>query len=109
MVFNGRWEVGLNAGGVQKGDFKNYAKNPQCFIELRSPNPEDPERFCNAVISLMQRRRQSSKVKGVNKVGFRIYRVDKDADELTSQFFAYRRNDGRHKAVAKILNSQHRI
>ena len=40
VVFNGRWEVGLNAGGVQKGDFKNYAKNPQCFIELRSPNPE---------------------------------------------------------------------
>ena len=40
VVFNGRWEVGLNAGGVQKGDFKNYAKNPQCFIELRSPNSE---------------------------------------------------------------------
>lgn len=36
VVFNGRWEVGLNAGGVQKGDFKNYAKNPQCFIELVS-------------------------------------------------------------------------
>jgi len=101
VVFNGRWEVGLNAGGVQKGDFKNYAKNPQCFIELRSPNPQDPERLCSAVISLMQRRRPASKVKGVNKVGFRIYRVDKEADELTSQFFSYRRNDGRHKAVTK--------
>ena len=101
VVFNGRWEVGLNAGGVQKGDFKNYAKNPQCFIELRSPNPQDPERLCSAVISLMQRRRPASKVKGVNKVGFRIYRVDKEADELTSQFFSYRRNDGRHKAVSK--------
>lgn len=101
VVFNGRWEVGLNAGGVQKGDFKNYAKNPQCFIELRSSNPDDPEKLCSAVISLMQRRRPASKVKGVNKVGFRVYRVDKDADELTSQFFSYRRNDGRHKAVAK--------
>ena len=106
VVFNGRWEVGLNAGGVQKGDFKNFAKNPQCFIELRSPNSEDPERLCNAVISLMQRRRPASKVKGVNKVGFRIYRVDKDADELTSQFFSYRRNDGRHKAVAKTRTWQ---
>jgi len=106
VVFNGRWEVGLNAGGVQKGDFKNYAKNPQCFIELRSPNSEDPERFCSAVISLMQRRRPASKVKGVNKVGFRIYRVDKDADELTSQFFSYRRNDGRHKAVTKTATWQ---
>ena len=86
--------------------FKNFAKNPQCFIELRSPNSEDPERFCNAVISLMQRRRPASKVKGVNKVGFRIYRVDKDADELTSQFFSYRRNDGRHKAVAKTRTWQ---
>ena len=101
VVFNGRWEVGLNAGGVQKGDFKNYAKNPQCFIELKSPNREDPESLCSAVISLMQRRQQASKVKGVNKIGFRVYRVDKDADELTSQFFSYRRNDGRHKAVAK--------
>ena len=35
------------------------------------------------------------------QVGFRIYRVDKDADELTSFFFSARRNDGRHKAVAK--------
>ena len=50
VVFNGRWEVGLNAGGVQKGDFKNYAKNPQCFIELRSPNSADPENLCSAVI-----------------------------------------------------------
>lgn len=100
-VFNGRWEVGSNAGGVQKGDFKNYAKNPQCFIELKSPNPEDPDKFCSAVISLMQRRQQASKVKGVNKIGFRIYRVDREADELTSQFFSYRRNDGRHKAVTK--------
>ena len=106
VVFNGRWEVGLNAGGVQKGDFKNYAKNPQCFIELRSPNPQDPERLCSAVISLMQRRRPASKVKGVNKVGFRIYRVDKEADELTSQFFSYRRNDGRHKAVTKTATWQ---
>jgi len=101
VVFNGRWEVGLNAGGVQKGDFKNYAKNPQCFIELRSPNAGDPEQLCSAVISLMQRRRPASKVKGVNKVGFRVYRVDQEAEELTSQFFSYRRNDGRHKAVAK--------
>ena len=38
VVFNGRWEVGLNAGGVQKGDWTNYARNPQCFIKLRSPN-----------------------------------------------------------------------
>ena len=30
-----------------------------------------------------------------------ISRVDRDAEELTSQFFSYRRNDGRHKAVAK--------
>ena len=101
VVFNGRWEVGLNAGGVQKGDFKNYAKNPQCFIELKSANKDDPEALCSAVISLMQRRQQASKVKGVNKIGFRVYRVDKDAEELTSQFFSYRRNDGRHKAVAK--------
>lgn len=101
VVFNGRWEAGLNAGGVQKGDFKNYAKNPQCFIELRSPNSSDPEQLCSAVISLMQRRRPASKVKGVNKVGFRVYRVDREAEELTSQFFSYRRNDGRHKAVSK--------
>ena len=37
----------------------------------------------------------------MNKVGFRVYRVDREADELTSQFFSYRRNDGRHKAVSK--------
>ena len=36
---------------------------------------EDPEGLCSAVISLMQRRQPSSKVKGVNKVGFRVYQV----------------------------------
>lgn len=101
VTFNGRWEIGLNAGGVQKGDFKNYAKNPQCFVEMRDPNPLDPERLCNVIVSLMQRRRPASKVKGLHNVGFRIYRVDEEADELTAQFFSYRRNDGRHKAVAK--------
>jgi len=101
VVFNGRWEVALNAGGVQKGDWANYARNPQCFIQLRSPNRADPEGLCSAVISLMQRRQPASKVKGVNKVGFRVYQVDREAEELTSQFFSYRRNDGKHKAVAK--------
>ena len=33
--------------------------------------------------------------------GVFLYRVDDEADELTAQFFSYRRNDGRHKAVAK--------
>jgi hypothetical protein len=27
---------------VQKGDFKNFAKNPQCFIKLNDPDPRDP-------------------------------------------------------------------
>ena len=102
VVFNGRWEVGLNAGGVQKGDWANYARNPQCFIKLRSPNRsrgrtriinslelitrEDPEGLCSAVISLMQRRQPSSKVKGVNKVGFRVYQVQ----SMDPQFVCYK-------------------
>jgi len=45
ITFHGRWENGLNAGGVQKGDFRNYAKNPQCFIKLTDPDPRDPSRF----------------------------------------------------------------
>ena len=42
ITFHGRWETGLNAGGVQKADFKNYAKNPQCFVKLSDPDPRDP-------------------------------------------------------------------
>ena len=30
-----------------------------------------------------------------------MYRVDDDTEELASQFFSYRRNDGYHKCVAK--------
>ena len=33
VTFHGRWEVGLNAGGVQKGDFKSFAKNPQVALQ----------------------------------------------------------------------------
>ena len=37
VTFHGRWEVGLNAGGVQKGDFKSFAKNPQVrWIDIKN-------------------------------------------------------------------------
>ncbi len=88
ITFHGRWEEGLNAGGVQRADFRNFAKNPQCFIRLGDPvrqygysnfpqifkyeifslqDPSDPERRCSAVISLMQRREPKSRAKGLNK------------------------------------------
>ena len=38
VTFHGRWEVGLNAGGVQKGDFKSFAKNPQVFYNITEQN-----------------------------------------------------------------------
>ena len=41
ITFHGRWETGLNAGGVQKADFKNFAKNPQCFVKLSDSDPRD--------------------------------------------------------------------
>ena len=75
MAFHGRWEVGLNAGGVQKGDFRNFAKNPQCFIRLSDPDPTDPEGKCSAIMSLMQRREPKSRAKGMNKVGLGTYMV----------------------------------
>ena len=70
VTFHGRWEVGLNAGGVQKADFRNYSKNPQCFVRLNDPDPSDPEGRCSAIISLMQRREPKSRAKGLNKVCF---------------------------------------
>ena len=36
VTFHGRWEVGLNAGGVEKGDFKSFAKNPQVDNNLKT-------------------------------------------------------------------------
>ncbi len=69
ITFHGRWEVGLNAGGVQRADFKNFARNPQCFIRLGDPDPtDDGGNRCSAVISLMQRREPKSRAKGLNKV-----------------------------------------
>jgi len=101
VTFHGRWEKGLNAGGVQRGDFKNFARNPQCFIRLSEPDPRDAEGRSAAIISLMQRRQPQSRAKGTNKIGFKIYRVDERTEELNAPFFAYRRNDGGHKCVAK--------
>ena len=68
ITFHGRWEDGLNAGGVQKADWKNFAKNPQCFIRLSDPDPIDPQGRSSAVVSLMQRRQPNSTAKGMNKV-----------------------------------------
>ena len=101
ITFHGRWEVGLNAGGVQKGDFKNFAKNPQCFIRLNDPDPSDSEGLCSAIISLMQRREPKSRAKGLNNVGFKVYRVNEDCEELTADYFSYRRNDGYERCLAK--------
>jgi len=101
ITFHGRWEDGLNAGGVQKADWKNFARNPQCFIRLSDPDPIDNQGRSAAVISLMQRRQPDSRAKGMNKIGFRVYRVDETTEELSAPFFSYRRNDGSHKPVAK--------
>lgn len=101
ITFHGRWENGLNAGGVQKADWKNFARNPQCFIRLSDPDPIDNQGRSAAVVSLMQRRQPDSRAKGMNKIGFRVYRVDETTEELSAPFFSYRRNDGSHKAVAK--------
>jgi len=106
ITFHGRWEEGLNAGGVQKGDWKNFAKNPQCFIRLSDPDPIDPQGRSSAIVSLMQRRQPSSRAKGMNKIGFRVYRVDETSEELSAPFFSYRRNDGSHKPVAKTSTWQ---
>ena len=91
----------MNAGGVQRGDFKNFSKNPQCFIRLSDSDPRDVEGRSAAIVSLMQRRQPQSRAKGTNKIGFKVYRVDEDCEELNAPFFMYRRNDGGHKCVAK--------
>ena len=41
--------MGLNAGGVQKSDWKNFAKNPQCFIRLSDNDPIDPAGRSSAI------------------------------------------------------------
>ena len=98
ITFHGRWEVGLNAGGVQKADWKNFAKNPQCFIRLSDNDPIDPAGRSSAIVSLMQRRQPISRAKGMNKIGFRVYRVDETTEELSAPFFSYRRNDGKNSS-----------
>eukprot|EP00096_Caligus_rogercresseyi_P000225 TRINITY_DN1060_c0_g2_i11.p1 TRINITY_DN1060_c0_g2~~TRINITY_DN1060_c0_g2_i11.p1 ORF type:complete len:559 (+),score=121.63 TRINITY_DN1060_c0_g2_i11:116-1792(+) len=99
--FRGRWEIDHNAGGVLKGDFRNYAHNPQCFIQLDDPDYRDPLSRCSAIISLMQKRKDHCRAKGKTKIGFKVYRVDEDVEELSRDFFSLRRNDKSHKKVAK--------
>ena len=103
---------------MQKADWKNFAKNPQCFIRLSDSDPIDPQGRSSGIVrlefldlkkiiltctgvnwlylssSLMQRRDPSSRAKGMNKIGFRVYRVDETTEELSAPFFSYRRNDG---------------
>uniref|UniRef100_A0A0K2SXN3 Calpain 8 [Rattus norvegicus] n=2 Tax=Lepeophtheirus salmonis TaxID=72036 RepID=A0A0K2SXN3_LEPSM len=99
--FRGRWEADHNAGGVLKGDFRNYACNPQCFIQLDDPDYKDPLARCSAIISLMQKRKAHSRAKGMNKIGFKVYKVEDEVEELSRDFFFLRRNDKSHKKVAK--------
>ncbi|QQP57097.1 Calpain 8, partial [Caligus rogercresseyi] len=68
--FRGRWEIDHNAGGVLKGDFRNYAHNPQCFIQLDDPDYRDPLSRCSAIISLMQKRKDHCRAKGKTKVSY---------------------------------------
>ena len=50
------------------------------------------------IVSLMQRRQPISRAKGMNKIGFRVYRVDETTEELSAPFFSYRRNDGKNSS-----------
>ena len=34
------------------------------------------------------------------QVGFKVYRVEEEVEELKTDFFAYARNDGLHRSVS---------
>ncbi|CAB4070021.1 unnamed protein product [Lepeophtheirus salmonis] len=65
--FRGRWEADHNAGD--------------------DPDYKDPLARCSAIISLMQKRKAHSRAKGMNKIGFKVYKVEDEVEELSRDFF----------------------
>lgn len=84
--FFGSWRSGSSAGGCGNDGNRNFAMNPQFFINLSDPDPYDDETHCPVIISVAQKQRQR---KSEHAIGFKIYRCDLTDNKLDEQFFSY--------------------
>ncbi|XP_046401342.1 calpain-B-like [Ischnura elegans] len=94
--FHGQWVRGISAGGCNVAT-TIYCQNPQYFITVEDPDPEDGDDATKntVIVSLMQRSRRSMG-QGVDNlcIGVSVYRVEnleKQSKPLDSQFFLYNR------------------
>eukprot|EP00079_Xenopus_tropicalis_P012382 XP_002939291.2 PREDICTED: calpain-2 catalytic subunit-like [Xenopus tropicalis] len=81
-TFSGRWMMGHNAGGC-----RNYRAtfwtNPQYIVTLTEED-EDSSDGCTLLVSLMQKNRRQYRSRGQDflVVGFEIYQVPKEFDNM---------------------------
>jgi len=82
FLFHGAWH-GITAGGCGNDGYKAFSNNPQYFITLNDPDPNDDEANCHVIISLAQKI-QTRKTEFA--IGFEVYKCDNDLDYLDAKF-----------------------
>ncbi|XP_041122864.1 calpain-3-like isoform X2 [Polyodon spathula] len=108
-VNEGRWVRGCSAGGCRNYP-DTFWTNPQYRLRLleEDDDPEDNEKVCTFVVSLMQKNRRKERKMGANlfTIGFAIYEVPKEMhnnkQHMPKDFFLFNSSKARCKSYINL-------
>ncbi|MBN3270900.1 CAN3 protein, partial [Polyodon spathula] len=108
-VNEGRWVRGCSAGGCRNYP-DTFWTNPQYRLRLleEDDDPEDNEKVCTFVVSLMQKNRRKERKMGANlfTIGFAIYEVTvwmhNNKQHMPKDFFLFNSSKARCKSYINL-------
>ncbi|XP_058843256.1 calpain-3 isoform X8 [Acipenser ruthenus] len=108
-VNEGRWVRGCSAGGCRNYP-DTFWTNPQYRLRLleEDDDPDDNEKICTFVVSLMQKNRRKERKMGANlfTIGFAIYEVPKEMHDnkqhMPKDFFLFNSSKARCKSYINL-------
>uniref|UniRef100_A0A673GUR0 Calpain-3 n=1 Tax=Sinocyclocheilus rhinocerous TaxID=307959 RepID=A0A673GUR0_9TELE len=97
----GRWVKGCSAGGCRNFP-DTYWTNPQFRLVLLEADTK--EKTCTVVVALMQKDRRKERCSGatLHNIGFAIYEMKGNQQQLPKDFFIYNASTARCKSYANM-------
>uniref|UniRef100_A0A8C1STE7 Calpain-3 n=1 Tax=Cyprinus carpio TaxID=7962 RepID=A0A8C1STE7_CYPCA len=100
-IHEGRWVKGCSAGGCRNFP-DTYWTNPQFRLVL--PEADAKEKTCTVVVALMQKGRRKERSLGatLHNIGFAIYEMKGNQQQLPKDFFLYNASTARCKSYVNM-------
>ena len=101
--YDAAWRRGQTAGGC-RNFLQSFSMNPQFWIHLTDPDPNDDDNLCTLIIGVMQKYRRELRSQGLDNlaIGFALYEVRGCQRKLDTRYFANTKSCGRSAAFINL-------